>query len=161
MNFLKKLKNHLGKLNKDRHYAYYAFPALLALLVTFGIIRTALEINPNIALIVDGIHVHHFTEGIFILMITGYLSLWIENSPKLKYTLALVYGSGIAFVLDEFYAWLHLDSSQFRFDQYNAVVMGGAAFLLIIFWPMGIHGLKKLLGLNHENKDQENKTVFD
>lgn len=160
MKFLKRLKKALEKLNKDRHYAYYAFPALLTMLITFGFIRALIDINPNFALMINGLHVHHFSEGIFILMITGYLSLWL-NEPEEKYILALAYGSGVGFVLDEFYMWLRLDPSKFAADRYSAIVIGACVFLIIILWPMGMKGLRKLFRINHQNNNGENKTVFD
>ncbi len=160
MEFLKKLKLRVEKINKNRHYAYYAFPALLMMLITFGVIRTLIDINPNVALMINGLHVHHFSEGIFILMITGYLSLWLQE-PEEKYILALAYGSGVGFVLDEFYMWLKLDPSKVAADRYSAIVIGACVFLIIILWPMGMKGLRKLFGIKHRNNSDENKTVFD
>ncbi len=161
MPFLRKLKSFIAQINQDRHYAYYAFPALLTMLISFGILRIFIEFYPNAALKIYGIHVHHFTEGIFILMITGYLALWIENSPRIKYVLALFYGLGVGLTLDEFFMWLFLNPSKVSADQYSAVVVGAVVLLLVVLWPMGMSGLRKLFGINHHDNDQENKTVFD
>ncbi len=132
-------------------YAYYAFPALVSLLITFALIRTFALLFPASGLIVNGVHVHHFTAGIFILMIVGYLALWVD-SWKLKYNLALAYGVGTGFILDEFYVWLRLDASPITHAQYSAIVIGATLLLIIILLPSGVNALHKLFKINKDKK---------
>lgn len=82
-------------------------------LILIGFFTTLLiyNLNPgnikNHSLIVYGIHVHHFSYGIIILAIIGYLSL---NGFKCPPILGFLYGLGLFFVSDEFSMWLKLQS---------------------------------------------------
>lgn len=142
--FIRRL-NQIAQRNKysNRLYAYYAFPALIGLFITFVSVRTLVYLLPNAILIVNGTHIHHFTTGILILIVTGYIALWV-NSWRIKYITAIAYGSGTAFILDEFYVWLNLDASAISHKQYDAVVMASAILLMILLLPSGVLGFKKL-----------------
>lgn len=142
--FIAKL-NQIAQENKHykKLYAYYAFPALMGMLIIFTLVRLSTSLFPNVRLTINGAHIHHFISGIFILILAGYLALWIE-SKKGKYTLALLYGSGIGFVLDEFYVWFRLDGSPISHSEYNAIVFVAAILLLILLFPAGIRGITKL-----------------
>lgn len=64
---------------------------------------------------IGGVHVHHYTWGIGLLLLVGYL--WLiqvgsgatESSHRLGRITAVLYGVGAALTLDEFALWLHLD----------------------------------------------------
>lgn len=64
---------------------------------------------------IGGVHVHHYTWGIGLLLLVGYL--WLiqvgsgaaGSSQRLGRITALLYGVGAALTLDEFALWLHLD----------------------------------------------------
>lgn len=148
--------NFFSKINHNKRYAYYAFPALLGLLVTFVITRWIVGIFPSLALVINGVHVHHFIHGISILIIVGYLLLFLKSWGKKRYLLALAYGSGIGFILDEFYFLLHLDASPFFYQFYDAVVVGATAFGILMLLPWGFHGLGRLFDIikNHENPSE-------
>lgn len=136
-----------------RYYAYYAFPALISLVTTFSLLRIFFEVFPNVALTVNGTHVHHFTTGILILLVVGYLSLWAA-SWRFKYILALAYGGGAGFILDEFYVWLRLDDSPLSHSEYDAVVIGAALLLIIILFPSGVHALYRLFKKNNSRSNE-------
>lgn len=137
--------------NKHHHrlYAYYAFPVLIGLLVTFVITRFVIAVYPSVGFSVNGVHVHHFISGIFIVLLAGYFALWVQVW-KLKYIIALAYGTGAAFILDEFYVWLRLNPSVINHDQYDAVIITVSLLLLVLLLPSGVHGISRLFGQKEE-----------
>ena len=152
--FVKKL-NKVAQQNKHQHrlYAYYAFPALMGLFITFVLLRTLIKLFPGTELTVNGTHIHHFTTGIFILLGSGYTALWVQSS-KLKYITALAYGVGTAFILDEFYVWLRLDPSVISHSYYDVVIIAISILLMIILLPAGIHGIAKLFNKNGQSRNE-------
>lgn len=136
-----------------RLYAYYAFPALISLLITFVLVRWLAILFPSFNVMVNGVHVHHFSTGIFILLVVGYSALW-ARSWRFKYILALLYGAGTGFILDEFYVWLRLDDSPLSHAKYSAVVIGSALLLIIILFPSGIHALHRLFKKNNSKNNE-------
>jgi len=138
--------------NKHEHrlYGYYAFPALMGLAITFVLVRSLTTLFPAAVVTVNSVHVHHFTAGIFILIVAGYIGLWVKSS-RWRYITALAYGVGVGFILDEFYVWLRLDSSTFAHSQYDIVVVAISIFLMIILLPVGWHGFYWLLKRDHKH----------
>lgn len=78
-----------------------------------------------------GVHIHHFTYGVFVMAAAGYLAL-IFNGPKAKYLIALLLGMGIGLAFDEFGMWLKLrddEITRWSYDGFNIVI--GFFFLLL------------------------------
>ena len=124
---------------RGRHYPYYAFPAAMSLLGTFLVIRAVTTTWPTLGVVINGVHVHHFTWGILILAITGFLALTLQ-SGRSRYILAMAWGAGVAFVLDEFYPLLHLNDTEELFARYDAVIYGAGLLLMAILLPAVIDG---------------------
>ena len=111
------------------------FWILVGFLPTFIIARNVVSYDPNFFVTVRGVHVHHFTWGVFILAIVGFASL---VSPKRAQAwLAAVYGIGLALAFDEFGMWLHLTST-YNLDQSEDVMVGILVFLVIIVYFLGL-----------------------
>lgn len=119
---------------RGRHYPYYAFPAAMSLLGTFLAIRAVTTTWPSLGVVIDGVHVHHFTWGILILAVSGFWAL-IAQSGRQRYILACAWGVGVAFVLDEFYPLLHLNDAEELFARYDAVIYGVGFLLIAILLP--------------------------
>lgn len=119
---------------RGRNYPYYAFPAAMSLLGTFLIIRAITTTWPSFGVEINGVHVHHFTWGILILAVTGFWALMATDGRQ-RYILACAWGSGVAFVLDEFYPWLHLNDAQENFARYDAVIYGAIVLVMAILLP--------------------------
>lgn len=132
----------LSRLQRERGrtYPYYAFPAALALLGTFLVIRAVTRTWPGFGVEINGVHVHHFTWGILILAVTGFWAL-MANSGRQRYILAMAWGSGVAFVLDEFYPWVHLNDAKELFARYDAVVYGAGLLIMAILFPAVVDGI--------------------
>ncbi|MEI7603864.1 MAG: hypothetical protein WCJ19_02490 [bacterium] len=76
--------------------------------------------------IIGEYHIHHFTYGIIILSIIGYVSLFISNRFN-KTWIFIIYGIGLGLVFDEFGLWLKLEP---LYDQIVSIV---AIILISIF----------------------------
>src|SRR5262245_52482027 len=90
------------------------FWILAGFLPTFLAARFVVDKAPGLFLQVSGTHVHHFTYGIFVLALTGFVSLAWPRASRLW--LAIAYGVGLALSFDEFGMWLHL-TSNYHLDQ--------------------------------------------
>ena len=89
---------------------------------------------PYLFLHVHGTHVHHFTYGVFVLSIIGFIAITTDQGRRLQ---AFVYGIGIALAFDEFGMWVRLT------DRYNIEASEDAiawifAFLVFLVYGIGI-----------------------
>src|SRR5258708_5046994 len=85
------------------------FWMLVGFLPTFVAARGVVMWFPNLALNVHGVHVHHFTYGVFILAIVGFASL--VSPRRAQPWLAVGYGAGLALAFDEFGMWVRLTAN--------------------------------------------------
>ncbi len=125
------------------------FPIMVAFLLTFigsraiGYLITYQYI-PEIYLEPSpGLHVHHFTYGVFIMFAASYLAL-IFNGPRAKFYISLLLGFGLGLAFDEFGMWLKLrddEAARWSYDGLNIIV--GMFFFIISLQP-GVRLLKKL-----------------
>jgi hypothetical protein len=66
-------------------------------------------IGPFHNLSTGGTHVHHLVWGILLLLVAGYLAqLEADDSRRLRYLVAVLFGVGAALTLDEFALWFFL-----------------------------------------------------
>lgn len=122
------------------------FWILAGFLPTFIVARLTVAFVPSLFVQVHGTHVHHFTYGVIILAIAGFISLVSPN--RAQWWLAMLYGVGLALAFDEFGMWLRL-TSNYNLDQSEDVMVGILAFLVIIVYCGGllrrtVHYLRKL-----------------
>jgi hypothetical protein len=54
----------------------------------------------------QGMHIHHYVYGIFILTAAGYLAL-VFKGPRATAWIALLYGLGVGLTFDEFGMWVN------------------------------------------------------
>lgn len=114
--------------------------ALLGLLITFLFLRTLVYFimshhKNSYYVFLDGIHIHHFNEGIFLLVIVAGLAIF---SSKEKYSMewmALLYGIALALIFDEFGMWLHLDMVYWQKISVNIVFLILTLFAVLAFAP--------------------------
>ncbi len=115
----------------------FAISRLVSYLITYGYIR-AIYLEPS-----PGVHVHHFTYGVFIMAAAGYLAL-IFNGPRAKYLIALLLGMGLGLAFDEFGMWLKLrddDLTRWSYDGFNIII---GFFFLLLSARGGVGLLKRL-----------------
>jgi hypothetical protein len=74
--------------------------------LTIVLARWVSYVEPGFHYNIDGIHIHHYTYGIFMLIIAGYLALALKG-PRATFWIALLYGWGAGFIFDEMGMWLN------------------------------------------------------
>lgn len=124
-----------------------SFWVLAAFVPTFLMARAIVYLDPSIFLDVRGVHIHHFTYGIFLLAAVGYVALAYPDKPRRF--LAFVYGIGLALAADEFGMWLRLSDEYATRHSYDAV-MTIIAFLISAvyfadFWSRIFRYLRQFL----------------
>jgi len=130
-------------------YVSIAFPILVAFILTYIGSRTVsylmdygyipeLYLRPS-----PGLHIHHFTYGIFALFAAGYLGL-VTKQARAKFWIALLLGFGLGLAMDEFGMWLRLrddDIVRWSYDGFNLIM---ALFFFILTIRPGLRFAKKL-----------------
>ncbi len=109
-----------------------SFWILLAFTITFVIARAVVHWSPRVFLDVNGTHVHHFTYGIILLAVTGYLA--ITSPHRSSRWLAVIFGIGLALALDETGMWLHLTNHYYDDTSEDVVVTVGALLVGIVYF---------------------------
>jgi hypothetical protein len=91
-----------------------AFVVLGAFLVSFLVIRTSARMTRSVSwwpggLDTGGVHVHHLVWGIGLMLLTGFLAFAAPLEAPWWHLVAIGFGVGAGFTLDEFALWVHLD----------------------------------------------------
>jgi|GEM_PF-830430 len=112
------------------------FWILVGFLPTFITARYIVKSSPDVYLNVRGVHVHHFTYGIFVLAISGFLSIaWPQH--RMHWWLAVLYGLGLALSFDEFGMWLRL-TANYNLGLSADVMFGLLTFLIVAVYFTGL-----------------------
>ena len=119
---------------REHYHAYYSIPVLAGFLITYILLQVGNWLFPDFAVHAHGYHIHHYTYGIVILLIFGYIGLW-ARSLKVKYFCALAYGVGTAFIIDEAVIWFTLNPNG-HYQDYDLAFYVGAIFLAMILAPL-------------------------
>jgi hypothetical protein len=134
MLILKPLKYAYRELIANRR-SQIPFWVLVGFLPTFVTARSVVNTQPELFLQVRGVHIHHFTYGIIVLAIVGFISL-VWSKPS-RAGLAVFYGAGLALAFDEFGMWVKLaDDYDIRASQ--DVMVGILVFLVFVVYGIGI-----------------------
>lgn len=86
------------------------------------------------AVIVEGTHIHHFSLGILLLAVVGYLAV-LNTQPTLHRRLAIIYGAGLGLTFDEFAMWFKLTDNYYSRTTYDAIIIVGLILLNIAYFP--------------------------
>jgi hypothetical protein len=120
---------------------------LAAFLVTFVLTRAYTRVARTRgwgSASTNGIHVHHMVVGIVFVLLSGFLEIALRPGGLWRDLVAIVFGVGAAFTLDEFALWLYLRDvywSQEGHRSVDATVMGVllAGLILIGLSPFDVH----------------------
>ena len=82
-------------------YVSLAFPIAIAFLITFVTARMISYLVPWLGVFIGDFRIHHYTWGIFVLAVSGYLAL-VFDRPRAKYLISLLHGFGLGLAFDEF-----------------------------------------------------------
>jgi len=116
----------------------FAGSRIIGYLITYGYVPE-IYLQPS-----QGVHIHHYTYGFFILAAAGYLAL-VFSGPRAKYGIALLLGFGLGLAFDEFGMWLKLrddEITRWSYDGFNMVI---GVFFLLLSARGGVRLLKRLL----------------
>ena len=138
------------------------FTVLFFFLITFIITRMYVYITIQFDLPdflthtrVKGVHVHHFTWGILINSIVGYILLMLPRDifEEWKIKLSALFGIGLGLTFDEFGMWLLLEDAYWVRHSYDAVIIITLLFINIIYlgntWKRFFFFVAKIQHLRH------------
>ena len=103
--------------------------------LTIVLARWVSYVKPAFHYSFNGIHIHHYTYGIFMLIVAGYLAL-VFKGPQATFWIALLYGWGAGFIFDEMGMWLNSSIGQGGRWERTGVFVGTAA--LMVSFLLGI-----------------------
>jgi len=91
-----------------------AFVVLTAFLVSFLAIRTSARMTRSVSwwpggIETRGVHVHHLVWGIGLMLLSGFLAFSAPLEAPWWHLVAIGFGVGAGFTLDEYALWVHLD----------------------------------------------------
>ena len=114
----------------------------VAFLMTFVISRLTVylvlgHLMPNFFLTVRGVHIHHFTYGVVILVVVGFALLIkrLDPNARLLRWLAFFYGVGLGLTFDEFGMWIRLQDDYWVRQSYDMIIVISLLFLNILLFP--------------------------
>lgn len=114
----------------------------LAFLLTFVAARLVVylvlgHLMPDFFLNVKGVHIHHFTYGVAILVVIGFylLIFRLQSETHALRVSAFVYGIGLGLTFDEFGMWVMLRDDYWVRQSYDAVIIITLFFLNILLFP--------------------------
>jgi hypothetical protein len=90
-----------------------AFIVLVAFLVSFLAIRTSARLTRSVSwwpggVQSGGVHIHHLVWGICLIMLCGFLAFATPLTAPWGHLIAIGFGVGVGFTLDEFALWVRL-----------------------------------------------------
>jgi hypothetical protein len=74
--------------------------ALVSFIASFAVTRTFTTFNPDVVLVSDGIHIHHFWFGLALQAIGGWLGI-SYNDERINRLAAILFGAGGGLIGDE------------------------------------------------------------
>ena len=113
-------------------YKHQSFWILYAFIPTFVAARLLVRFYPSLFLQVGQNHIHHFTYGIVLLAVSGYLA--IIQTGKVPTWVAIMFGVGLALAIDETGMWLHLTNYYYNDTSEDAIVLVTALLIGIVYF---------------------------
>ena len=124
------------------------FVVLIAFLVSFLAIRTSARLTRSVSwwpggVKSGGVHIHHLVWGICLMMLSGFLAFAAPLQAPWWHLVAVAFGVGAGFTMDEFALWVRLEDvywSQEGRASFDAVVVAGAFAALVVLGtkPFGL-----------------------
>ena len=106
------------------------------------------QLLPDFFLTIKGVHIHHFTYGVVVLVIVGLYLLLArpKHDSKGFINACIFYGIGLGFTFDEFGMWIRLEDAYWVRQSYDAIVVILLLLLNIAFFHTIKSFIKKELG---------------
>jgi len=85
---------------------------------------------------IDGVHIHHFAYGVFIISLVGYFAFALPEDyfRKWRTKLAALFGFGLGWTFDEFGMWMRLRDDYWMRQSYDAIIVISAFLINIIYF---------------------------
>lgn len=122
---------------------YFLITFILSRLMVYLVIGRWL---PNFFLTIRGVHIHHFTYGVFLLVLIGFYLILRrpeEESEIFKICTAF-YGIGLGLTFDEFGMWVRLADEYWIRQSYDAIIVILLLLLNIAYYRQVLHGVKEV-----------------
>src|SRR4051812_3662241 len=84
--------------------------------------------------IYQGVRIHHYVYGIFLLTVSGYLALLFKG-PRATAWIACLYGLGVGLTFDEFGFWINLNGGRGVRWHTGGLALVGALFFISVAVP--------------------------
>ena len=125
-----------------------AFVVLVAFLVSFLAIRTSARMTRSVSwwpggVETGGVHIHHLVWGIGLMMLCGFLAFAAPVVAPWWHLIAIGFGIGAGFTLDEFALWVRLEDVYWSDEgraSFDAVICSCAFAALVVLGtrPFGL-----------------------
>ena len=125
-----------------------AFVVLVAFVVSFLAIRTSARLTRSVSwwpggVKTGGVHIHHLVWGICLMMFSGFLAFAAPLDAPGWHIVAILFGIGAGFTMDEFALWVRLEDvywSEEGRSSFDAVVVATACAGLVVLGtrPFGL-----------------------
>jgi hypothetical protein len=126
-----------------------AFLVLVSFLISFLAIRTSARLTRSVSwwpggVKSGGVHLHHLVWGICLMMFSGFLAFAMPLDDPWWRIVAITFGIGVGFTLDEFALWVHLQDVYWTEEgrsSLDAVVVAAAFAALVVVGtnPFGLN----------------------
>jgi hypothetical protein len=133
-----------------------AFVVLVAFLVSFLAIRTSARLTRSVSwwpggVETDGVHIHHLVWGIVLMLLCGFLAFAAPLAAPWWHLIAIGFGVGAGFTLDEFALWVRLEDVYWAEEgraSFDAVVCTVAFGALVVIGtrPFGLDEPSSIAG---------------
>lgn len=133
-----------------------AFVVLVAFLVAFVAIRTSTRLTRSVSwwpggIETRGVHVHHLVLGIVLMLFSGFMAFAAPLEAPWWHLIAIGFGVGAGFTLDEFALWVRLEDVYWTEEgrtSLDAVVctLAFAALVVIGTRPFGLDEATSIWG---------------
>ena len=124
------------------------FVVLVAFLVSFLAIRKSARLTRSVSwwpggVETDGVHIHHLVWGIVLMLLCGFLAFAAPLAAPWWHLVAIGFGVGAGFTLDEFALWVRLEDVYWAEEgrtSFDAVVctVAFAALVVVGTRPFGL-----------------------
>jgi hypothetical protein len=133
-----------------------AFLVLSAFVVSFLAIRTSARLTRSVSWWPGGVrsgdvHIHHLVWGICLMMLAGFLSFIAAPGTAAEHVVAVCFGVGAGFTMDEFALWVHLEDVYWEKEGRRSIdaavlTVAVAALLVVGTTPFGLDDPESVLG---------------
>jgi hypothetical protein len=133
-----------------------AFVVLVAFLLSFLAIRTSARLTRSVSwwpggVKSGGVHLHHLVWGICLMLLCGFLAFAAPLESPWWHLIAIGFGVGAGFTLDEFALWVRLEDVYWAEEgraSFDAVVCTCAFALLVVVGtrPFGLDETASIAG---------------